>query len=225
MTSTNSPLSELDLIENPESRLACVVIVDTSASMGGEPIQEVNAGLRQMHAEIAQDELTLSRAEICVIAYNSEHEVVQAFGEDVDYEYSELEASGGTRMAPPIMAALDLLEERKASYRAHGIPYYRPIMMLITDGRPQHDTPDELGAAASRIKEQESERHLTFFAIGTESADMAMLNRLSNSEPKRLKGTMFQELFKWLSNSITVISQSTVGDRVQLPSTDPWSQY
>ena len=225
MTSQASPLTELDLIENPESRLACVVIVDTSASMLGEPIAEVNAGIRALHAEIASDELTLSRADICLLAYNSEWSVIQRFGEEIDYENSELIATGGTRMAAPIQAGLDLLEERKSAYRSHGIPYYRPIMMVITDGRPQHDRPGEMEQAASRIKQQEKEKHLTFFAIGTSDADMDLLNSLSNHPAKRLQGTKFVELFQWLSNSITAISQSTVGDRVQLPSTDPWSEY
>ena len=225
MTSQTPPLTELDLIENPESRLACVVIVDTSASMSGEPIAEVNAGIRALHAEIASDDLTLSRADICLIAYNSEWSVVQHFGEEIDYEASELTATGGTRMAAPIQAGLDILEDRKTAYRSHGIPYYRPIIMVITDGFPQHDSDQEIEETASRIKQQEKDKHLTFFAIGTKDADMNLLNRLSDHPAKRLQGTRFVELFQWLSNSITAISQSTVGDRVQLPSTDPWSQY
>ena len=224
-TTAQPPLTELDLIENPESRLACVIIVDTSRSMSGEPIAEVNAGIRRLNQEIAKDELTLSRTEICIIAFNSEWSVIQHFGEELDYDRSELAAYGGTKMAAPIQAGLDLIENRKASYRSHGIPYYRPILMLITDGRPEHDTVEAVENAAKRIREQEDNRHLTFFAIGTAQADMEMLNNLSNSPAKKLDGTKFVELFQWLSNSITAISQSTIGERVQLPSTDPWSEY
>ena len=222
---TDSPLSEVDLIENPESRLACVVVVDTSNSMSGEPIREVNAGVRRLNQEIAKDELTLSRAEICIIAYDSQWAVVQHFGDELDYENTELTASGGTKMAAPIQGALDLIEERKAQYRSHGIPYYRPILMLLTDGYPEHDSPEEIGRAASRIKEMQSDHHLTFFAIGTAQADMNLLNSLSNTPARKLDGTKFVELFQWLSNSITAISQSTMGERVQLPSTDAWSEY
>lgn len=222
---TDSPLSEVDLIENPESRLACVVIVDVSNSMSGQPIREVNAGIRRLNEEIAKDELTLSRAEVCIIAYNSTWSVIQQFGEELDYDETELTASGGTRMAAPIMGALDLIEERKAQYRSHGIPYYRPIMMLLTDGYPEHDSPDELARASSRIKEMQSGNHLTFFAIGTAQADMDRLNSLSNTQARKLEGTKFVELFTWLSNSITAISQSTMGERVQLPSTSAWSEY
>ena len=225
MTSPSSPLTELDLIENPESRLACVVLVDTSSSMSGHPIEEVNAGIRRLNEEIAKDELTLSRAELCIIAFNDQWSVVQAFGDELDHNDTVLTASGGTRMANPLQTALDLIEHRKQQYRDHGIAYYRPIVMLLTDGRPQHDTQPELDNVSERIKQMQEDRHLTFLAIGTSDADMDLLSSLSNSPARRLQGTKFVELFQWLSNSITAISQSTMGDQVQLPSTDPWSVY
>lgn len=221
----SSPLTELDLIENPEPRLSCVILVDTSRSMTGTPINEVNAGIRRLNAEIAQDELTLSRTELCIIAFNTTHSVVQHFGTDLDFEQSELTASGGTRMAEPINAAIDLIEARKEQYKSHGLPYYRPILMLLTDGAPEHDTPQELDQAARRIKDLQQNRHLTFFAIGTADADMQMLNSLSHTPARKLMGTRFADLFQWLSNSITAISQSALGERVQLPSTDAWSEY
>ena len=221
----NSPLTELDLIENPEPRIACVVLVDTSNSMTGRPIAEVNAGIRQLNEEIAKDDLTLSRAEVCLIAFNNEWSTIQAFGEEIDYESSELRASGGTRMASPIQAAMDLIEERKEQYKSHGIPYYRPILMLITDGAPEHDTPEEIRKAAERIKESQGRNSLSFFAVGTAEADMDMLNSLSNTPARKLQGTKFVELFQWLSNSITAISQSTMGEKGQLPDTTAWSEY
>ena len=223
--SQTSPLTELDLIENPEPRLACMVVIDTSGSMSGDPIQEVNEGIRRLNREIAQDQLTLSRAEIGIIAFNSNWSTVQHFGQETDFEESELTAEGGTVMAAPLNAALDAIEHRKQQYRQHGIPYFRPILMVITDGIPQHDSHNELEAVSTRIKETQDANGLTFFAIGTADADMTMLNSLSRSPARKLKGTMFVDLFAWLSNSITAISQSTIGDRVQLPSTDPWSQY
>ena len=226
MTSqTKSPLTDLDLIENPEPRLACVVLIDTSSSMSGSPINEVNQGLLRLNEEVAKDELTYSRAEICLIAFNNDWAVVQNFGEETDFRESRLRANGGTRMSSPIQASLDLIEERKQRYREHGIPYYRPIVMLITDGEPQHDTPAEIENAAGRIKEMQAQNHLTFFAIGTEGANMEMLNSLSNTPARRLQGTKFSELFQWLSNSMTAISQSSIGERVQLPSADAWAEY
>lgn len=193
--------------------------------MSGEPIREANLGLKRFAQEIHKDELTSLRADIAIIAFNHQHSVVQRFGETLDYDATILTAGGGTRMTPPINLALDMIETRKQQYRDAAVPYYRPIVMLITDGRPEHDSPSDLTRTAQRIKEAQAAKHLTFFPIGTESADMTELAKLSNLPPRTLRGTNFTQLFEWLSNSITAISNSQMGDEVELPDTDGWSVY
>lgn len=37
-----------DLIENPTARCACALVLDTSASMSGTPINDLNAGVAQL---------------------------------------------------------------------------------------------------------------------------------------------------------------------------------
>lgn len=215
----------VEFIDNPESRVACVVMLDVSRSMTGTAIDEVNAGIQRFKDELEKDELTALRADVAVIAFNHEYEVVQNFGNIADFNPPALAASGGTCIAPAVNAALDLIEERKAQYRAAGVSYYRPIVMLVTDGRPEHDDADKLAQAAARIKENESSRRLTFFAIGTGKADMDALGRLCNLPPKMLDSTRFDELFQWLSNSIIAISNSGIDETVDLPSISGWNRY
>ena len=61
--------------------------------MSGTPIAEANADIRRLNQQIAKDELTLSRAEGRIIAYNTDWSVVQRFGDELDYENSELTAN------------------------------------------------------------------------------------------------------------------------------------
>lgn len=217
--------SHNDFKDNPESQVPCVIMLDTSLSMAGVAIDEVNAGIRRFKEELAKDELTERRADIAVVAFNHGYDVVQDFGRLADFNPPRLAASGGTRFAPAINRALDMIEARKAAYRAAGLSYYRPIAMLVTDGRPEHDTPDDLAKVAERIKESENGRHLVFWAIGTERADMDALSRLSSRPPKMLAGTKFGEMFEWLSASISRISHSAIDEEVELPSTSGWSRY
>ena len=225
MTTANQLQDTLDFIENPESRIACVMVLDVSSSMNGDPIKEVNAGLKAFINQIQSNDLTAKRADVAIIAFNHDHEVVQSFGEALDIGTVSLHAFGQTRMAPPINTALEIIENRKRQYQDAGIPYYRPIIMLLTDGYPQHDSPPDLAAVSQRIKEAEEQKKVKFFTIGTESADMKFLTTLSSQPPKRLHQTNFVQLFEWLSNSITAISNSRLGDEVELPPTDGWSRY
>ena len=60
------PMSELDLVQladNPDPRAPCLLLLDTSASMGGEPIQALNDGLRVFKQDLMTDELARRRVE------------------------------------------------------------------------------------------------------------------------------------------------------------------
>ena len=54
------PMSELDLVQladNPDPRAPCLLLLDTSASMGGEPIRALNEGLQVFKQDLMTDEL------------------------------------------------------------------------------------------------------------------------------------------------------------------------
>ena len=41
-----------DLIDNPEQRCPCLLLLDTSGSMAGQPIEALNAGLVTLETEL-----------------------------------------------------------------------------------------------------------------------------------------------------------------------------
>jgi uncharacterized protein YegL len=53
-----------------------------------------------------------------------------------------------------------------------------------------------------------------------DSADFEVLGRLSPRTPIKLRGLAFRELFQWLSNSLSGVSKSKVGDVLRLPPPD-----
>jgi hypothetical protein len=54
---------------NPDPRIACVLLLDTSGSMFGSPIEELNKGFGLFCQEIKDAELAAKRAEIAVITF------------------------------------------------------------------------------------------------------------------------------------------------------------
>ena len=117
-----------------------------------------------------------------------------------------------------------MIEERKNSYREHGIAYYRPWAFLITDGEPN----DHWKPVASRIAAGEKDKSFCFFAVGVEGANMDVLNEICVRKPLWLQGLKFAEMFSWLSNSQQMVSHSTPGEEVPLvdPTSGPlgWAQ-
>lgn len=215
-------LPEPEFIDNPENRCPVILLLDTSSSMYGDPITELNQGVKILKASIMEDELAALRVEVAVITFDSEVKVVQDFITIDQFIPQKLTASGGTRMGQAIEKALNLLEERKAIYRENDIQYYRPWIFLITDGSPTDTWQD----AAQRLREAEANGKLLFFAVGVQDADLETLSEIAPVErpPKQLKGLEFQSLFKWLSASVKQVSAGKIGEKKTLTTTSGWEE-
>jgi uncharacterized protein YegL len=206
-----SPFSAAEFVDNPEPRCPCVLLVDISGSMRGDPVNELNAGLVTFKDELVADALATKRVEVAVIAFGPVSVVSEFQNPDV-FVPPTLQAKGDTPMGAAIVQALDMLEQRKATYKAAGISYYRPWVFLITDGAPT----DAWSEAARRVHEGEEKKHFQFFAVGVDGANMETLAKISVREPVALKGLRFRDLFSWLSRSLQSVSHSQVGEAVPL---------
>jgi len=203
-----------DLVENPSARVPICLVLDTSSSMSGAPIRELNEGVKLFVDAILGDETAKYAAEVAIVSFGDTIERVMDFMSIERQEFSPLTASGLTPMGAGLVEALSLLEARKQEYQRAGVDYYQPWMVLMTDGGPTDDTSE----AEAQIRELVEKKKLTVFpiAIGA-NADLQTLSRLSPARPPlRLKGTNFAEFFEWLSKSVSRVSQSTPGETVPL---------
>lgn len=211
-----------DLIDNPSPRCACMLVVDTSSSMSGEPIEELNRGIQQFMEEVRSDEFAASSVELGIVAFGGSVRVVQEFGPLDKAAPPRLEASGDTPMGRAVEEAVRRLESRKREFRDAGVSYYQPWLVLMTDGQPT----DSWQRAAEQLRQLAESRKLIVFGIGIgSSCDLQTLGAFcpTSRPPKRLEGLKFRELFQWLSQSMARVSVSTPGAEVALPSTDDWS--
>jgi len=188
--------------------------------MAGDPIAELNAGLRTLKDDLANDELSRRRVEIAVVTFGYNGvEQVQDFITAQHWEPPVLEADGLTPMGEALMLGLALINERKAEYRKNGIQYYRPWLFMLTDGNPT----DSIESASHILKLEEQQQGVAFFSVLVQDADPEPIAELSTRPPIRLRGLAFRELFQWLSASQKRVSGSVVGAQVALPPID-WSR-
>lgn len=237
-----------EFAENPDPRVPCVLLLDTSGSMlevvgdfdhvtgetfmqdgkmynavsGGKTrIDLLNEGLVTLKETLASDALASRRAEIAIVTFGGTVTTIQDFVTAENFQPPRLHASGGTPMGQAILTALDMVTKRKATYRSAGVSYYRPWIFLITDGGPDYNDPWQ--AAAVQVKQGEGSKSFAFFTVAVEGANMDVLAQISARPPARLKGVNFREMFLWLSQSMQAVSQSSPGDTVPLP-TPGWGE-
>lgn len=62
--------------ENFEEKCLCVLALDVSGSMDGKPMFELNKGLQQFAADVANDASLCARLEVGIVTFESHVKVV-----------------------------------------------------------------------------------------------------------------------------------------------------
>ncbi len=198
-----------------------VLLLDTSGSMWGEPIQELMDGMISLVEAIKEDPKGSKAVEIAIVTFGEGVQVVQDFAPVEDVKLKELLPKGTTPMGKAIREALDMIEYRKMLLRGQGIQYYRPWLVLITDGEP---TDMEPGSAMweevrERLLDAENRKKVISWAFGTESANFDKLKMLfPKGRVFRLTDYKqgFRNMFSWLSSSLKMVSSSMPGEKIKV---------
>jgi uncharacterized protein YegL len=218
MTTTsyqNTDLEDVEIAMNREPRQALVLLLDTSSSMSGASIGELNQGLKNFADYLKENTLTRLRVEVSIITFDSSVKQVTDFA-TVDYfDPPTLATSGLTSMAEGLIYALNKLEERKQYYDRNELDRYRPWIWMVTDGGPT-DEEDRIAEATRRVQEAEKNNKAAVFGVGVVGANMECLAQLLTRAPLKLHGLDFDKMLLWLSNSMAKVSGSTKGDSIAL---------
>jgi uncharacterized protein YegL len=223
--------------DNPDPRIACALLLDTSSSMSGLPIDHLNRGFETFCDEVKKDELAKKRAEITVITFGGMARVEIPFTEGRDLQPRRLAANGDTPMGAALNLALDQIEQQKQAYRTAGLEYYRPWLFVLTDGAPTDGM--VFTSAGDRVRRAEAAKGLSVFGIGIgPSANLETLKTLSaHRVPLMLDVVNFREFFLWLSASLsaasasnafgstdTTVAQVETTEQIPLPSPMGWAK-
>lgn len=208
--------------ENFEQKCLCVLVLDTSYSMDDGSIGELNAGLKRFQDELLKDKTTRDRLEVAIVTFDSDVKTIQQPALLTDFSMPTLVCNGSTCMIDGISEAIDIVENRKQYYKSHGIPYYRPWIVMMTDGYPDSD--QDVEGMSSRIKDAHQHKEFVFMGVGVgDNISEDVLKQLAQSDfpPMKMQAAKFCEFFTWLSNSMSGVSNST-GTDVTIPNPTEW---
>lgn len=219
-----------DIVDNGQPLLPLCLCLDTSGSMRGQPIAELNRGIELFYDNVRKDEVACAAADVCIVTFGEG-------GARCQYDFASLfnrptpptlKAGGNTPMGDAVNLALDLLEKRRNEYRAKGVEHYKPWLVLMTDGHPYGDSSkNAVSTAQKRASDMVSKRDLVVFPIwvghdNTANGMDTLAGFSPQNRPRQLKGVDFASFFGWLSKSVSATSHSSSESDIKLPPLE-WS--
>ena len=221
--------NKAEFLDNTEERCAVVLVLDKSASMIGEPARLLNEALAKFKSNLMEDVTVARKIDVAMNEFNNLARY-HPFQNAEIWQPPTVEPGGGTCLSYALNVAMDAVTQRKDDYRMNGISYYRPWVLLLTDGYPEHDSEDELTAVGQRVREAHNARQCNLFAIicddndENEAAFSVIRDKITppGRPPKKVTSANFSELFIWLSNSMTSVSRSSPTDQIVLEDTSGW---
>ena len=210
--------------DNYEQKCLCVLVLDVSGSMDGVPIHQLNNGLQDFHMEVLSDFTASNRLEVSIITFGSVIRCIQEPCLVHHVNMPVLTTGGSTKLADAMKLAIRQVENRKIWYKNTGQNYYRPMIVLITDGEPDPD--QDMAGLSREILDGVNSKKFTFYALGVQGYNHAKISQICHpsTPPLPLDGYKFSAFFKWLSNSIGIITKSKEGDKITLPPINGWLQ-
>jgi uncharacterized protein YegL len=182
-------------------------IVDCSASMGGEKIQELNTAIKEALPDMVSvaDENPFAEMLIRTIKFSNGAQWHDINPVKVrDFRWSDLRVDGQTDMGAAFELVADAMSVEKLGERG-----YPPVLVLVSDGQPT----DDYRSGLSRLMATQWGRRAAriAIAIGRDCDHGPLTEFIGNVERPVIKANNPQQLthyIKWVSSQVSKAASS-----------------
>lgn len=183
-------------------RLPVYLLLDTSGSMHGEPIEAVKNGVQVLASTLRQDPHALETAYLSVITFDSEARQVVPLTEISAFQPPVLEARATTAMGEALSLVAQKIETEVNKSTPEKRGDWKPLVFIMTDGEPTDNFAQGLAdfkkckpglvvaCAAGAGANVNTLKQITECVVSLDTADSATI----------------QSFFKWVSASVGMSS-------------------
>ncbi len=187
-------------------RLPVYLLLDTSGSMYGEPIEAVKNGVQTLISTLRSDPYALETAYLSIITFNSTAQQITPLTELAAIQQPNIDAGGCTVLG----GALELLAKKvdseitKTTAEVKGD--WRPLVFLMTDGEPT----DSITKGLEEFKKRKF--GMVIACAAGQGANVNTLKQITENvvQLDTADSATIKAFFKWVSASISTSSKSVV---------------
>jgi uncharacterized protein YegL len=188
-------------------RLPVYLLLDTSGSMTGEPIESLRNGVQLLVSTLRQSPQAIETAHICVITFNSSAKVLIPITDLFSFKMQDIDASGTTSLGDALKVLSRCIEKDVVKTTKETKGDWKPIVFILTDGIPTDDWKNGLNS----LRKQKT--GLIVACAAGSHADTSILKQITNDviQLDTADSLSLNLFFQWLTASINS-SSTKVGE-------------
>ncbi|MBC9129979.1 VWA domain-containing protein [Frischella sp. Ac48] len=187
-------------------RLPVFFLLDCSESMIGGNLEKLKKGIQKIVTDLRRDPHALETVYISVIAFAGKAKTIVPLIDLISFYPPMLPIGGGTSLGAALRELRQQMETTLKKTTSESKGDWKPIVYLITDGRPTDKVHEEI-----KIWQEQYANKANFIAISLgHSADMSILHQLTETVILFNDNSQddFAQFIKWITSSVSAHSQN-----------------
>lgn len=183
-------------------RLPVYLLLDTSGSMTGEPIEAVKNGVQMMMHSLRQNPQAIETAFVSIITFSTDAKQIVPLTDLASFQMVDIVASGLTSLGAALELLADKLDSEVTKTTVEQKGDWKPMTFIMTDGIPTDDW--QVGFN----KLQLVNKGLIVGCAAGSGADDSVLKQITESVVRldNADAESISKFFQWVTASIATSS-------------------
>lgn len=183
-------------------RLPVYLLLDTSGSMSGEPIEAVKNGVQVMISLLRQNPQAIETAFLSVITFDSVAQQIIPLTDLASFQMVDIRATGTTALGEALKLVSNKIDTEVAQTTTEQKGDWKPLVFIMTDGIPTDDWQSGI------VEFKKRKTSFTVACAAGSGADTSILKQITNDVVSldNADSASISKFFQWVTASIGVSS-------------------